>query len=397
MPIGYVTLAYSNPSTTITPSTGLTATCDASTFAQQAGGTGTYTFTYSGTSWQYAAADTTLSNWGITITSGTPTTSSTLQVLFTASETTIASIETYAYNQNGYDVNAFTTVSGALVGRDGRNGVDGKDGKNGAPGPQGPAGVGIPTGGLTGQVLAKSSNANYATKWTTMASTALFDGGEAGMTLVKNSSADLDFSWGRVSGVPSGGTAGQVLKKNSSTDQDCSWGSVEALPQGGETGQVLVKLSNSNYNVGWSSMPNTMTLLNKSNFKIDSYFVGVVNGYTGLTLEQFINSSGINSSADDGAAVISTYWSSQECKVTNSGNSAIAFRLNEITSETPMHFMQLEAETTGTVAFSYSIDGGTTFTSINKSTATQIESSSLIIKIQLQPTAVISNVAILVK
>lgn len=397
VPIGYVTLAYSNPSTTITPSTGLTATCDASTFAQQAGGTGTYTFTYSGTSWQYASADTTLSNWGITITSGTPTTSSTLQVLFTASETTIASIETYAYNQNGYDVNAFTTISGALVGRDGRNGVDGKDGKNGAPGPQGPAGVGIPTGGLTGQVLAKSSNANYATKWTTMASTALFDGGEAGMTLVKNSSADLDFGWGRVSGVPSGGTAGEVLKKNSSTDQDCSWGSVEALPQGGETGQVLVKLSNSNYNVGWTSMPNTMTLLNKSNFKIDSYFVGVVNSYTGLTLEQFINSSGINSSADDGATVISTYWSSQECKVTNSGNSAIAFRLNEITSETPMHFMQLEAETTGTVAFSYSIDGGTTFTSINKSTATQIESSSLIIKIQLQPTAVISNVAILVK
>ena len=397
VPIGYVTLAYSDPSTTIIPSEGLTATCNASTFAQQAGETGTYTFTYNGTSWTYLTADTTLSDWGITITSGTPTNGSTLQVIFEASESTISSIETYPLNQNGYNVNAFTNISGALVGRDGRDGVNGKDGKNGAPGPQGPAGVGIPTGGLTGQVLAKSSNANYATKWTTMASTALFDGGEAGMTLVKNSSADLDFSWGRVSGVPSGGTTGQVLKKNSSTDQDCSWGSVEALPQGGETGQVLVKLSNSNYNVGWTSMPNTMTLLNKSNFKIDSYFVGVVNSYTGLTLEQFINSSGINSTADDGATVISTYYSSQECKVTNSSNNTIAFRLNEITTTNPIRTMQIEAETTGTVAFSYSTNGGTTFTSINKSTATQIESSSLIIKIQLQAAAVISNVAILVK
>ena len=397
VPIGYVTLAYTNPSASATASQGLTVTCTASTFAQQASGTGTYTFTYNGSAWTYLEAETTLSNWGITITAGTPASGNTIVVVFTASTSTVSSIETYAYNQNGYDVNAFTTISGALVGRDGRNGVDGKDGKNGAPGAKGDPGVGIPTGGLKGAVLAKNSNANYDTKWTTMASTALFDGGEAGMTLVKNSSADLDFGWGRVSGVPSGGTAGQVLKKNSSTDQDCSWGSVEALPQGGETGQVLVKLSNSNYNVGWTSMPNTMTLLTKSNFKIDSYFVGVVNSYTGLTLEQFINSSGINSTADDGATVISTYYSSQECKVTNSSDSAIAFRLNEITTTNPIRTMQIEAETTGTVAFSYSTDGGTTFTSINKSTATQIESSSLIIKIQLQAAAAISNVAILVK
>lgn len=35
----------------------------------------------------------------------------------------------------------------------------------GAQGPQGPAGEGVPTGGLTGQILSKNSNTNYDTKW----------------------------------------------------------------------------------------------------------------------------------------------------------------------------------------------------------------------------------------
>ncbi len=35
----------------------------------------------------------------------------------------------------------------------------------GPTGPTGPAGVGIPTGGTTGQILRKTSNANYATEW----------------------------------------------------------------------------------------------------------------------------------------------------------------------------------------------------------------------------------------
>lgn len=38
----------------------------------------------------------------------------------------------------------------------------------GLTGPQGPAGVGIATGGTTGQVLAKASNANYDTEWVTV-------------------------------------------------------------------------------------------------------------------------------------------------------------------------------------------------------------------------------------
>ena len=52
-------------------------------------------------------------------------------------------------------------------------------------------------------------------------------------------------------GVPSGGTTGQVLKKASNTNYDTEWGSVEALPTGGTTGQVLAKASNTSYDVEW--------------------------------------------------------------------------------------------------------------------------------------------------
>lgn len=38
-------------------------------------------------------------------------------------------------------------------------------GDTGETGPQGPAGVGVPTGGTTGQVLVKKSNSNYDTEW----------------------------------------------------------------------------------------------------------------------------------------------------------------------------------------------------------------------------------------
>lgn len=54
-------------------------------------------------------------------------------------------------------------------------------------------------------------------------------------------------------GVPTGGTTGQVLKKKSNTNYDTEWGSVEALPTGGTTGQALVKHSNSNYDVEWAN------------------------------------------------------------------------------------------------------------------------------------------------
>lgn len=60
----------------------------------------------------------------------------------------------------------------------------------------GPAGPGVATGGTTGQYLTKSSNANYATNWTTLPN-------------------DL----------PTGGTTGQVLTKTSSTNYEVNWSS----------------------------------------------------------------------------------------------------------------------------------------------------------------------------
>lgn len=53
------------------------------------------------------------------------------------------------------------------TGATGAAGVDGADGADGATGPQGPAGQGVPAGGTTGQVLAKSSATDYATEWVT--------------------------------------------------------------------------------------------------------------------------------------------------------------------------------------------------------------------------------------
>lgn len=48
-------------------------------------------------------------------------------------------------------------------------------------------------------------------------------GGTQGQVLTKLSSAEGDFDWENVDGLPSGGTVGQVLTKQSSTDGDATW------------------------------------------------------------------------------------------------------------------------------------------------------------------------------
>jgi Collagen triple helix repeat (20 copies) len=69
---------------------------------------------------------------------------------------------------NGVD--GATGPAGA-TGAPGPTGPQGVKGDTGLTGPTGPAGtpgsngVGVPTGGTTGQVLAKSSNVDYATAW----------------------------------------------------------------------------------------------------------------------------------------------------------------------------------------------------------------------------------------
>jgi len=53
-----------------------------------------------------------------------------------------------------------------LRGPPGKQGKRGEDGKNGLHGAPGSSGVGVPPGGLTGEVLTKLSNNSYDTYWT---------------------------------------------------------------------------------------------------------------------------------------------------------------------------------------------------------------------------------------
>ena len=65
------------------------------------------------------------------------------------------------------DLYAMGALNGA-DGKDGTNGRDGIDGINGIDGKDGKDGVGVPAGGLTGQVLAKKSDADFDTEWITL-------------------------------------------------------------------------------------------------------------------------------------------------------------------------------------------------------------------------------------
>jgi len=64
-----------------------------------------------------------------------------------------------------------------VAGATGATGPQGATGAAGSQGATGATGQGVPTGGTTGQVLAKSSNANYATEWVTVSGA----GGEPGI------------------------------------------------------------------------------------------------------------------------------------------------------------------------------------------------------------------------
>ena len=314
VPVGYVTAEYLDPIATaeITSETITAVTVNATTFKSKVDGDGIYNFIYDTDHWVLEETTVTLNTYGISIT-GTPTDGDIISVSYSIGTLTVTNVEQYPINQNGYNVNIYTKNTAALTGKDGRDGQDGKngrDGKNGAPGAQGPAGVGVPTGGTTGQALVKINNANYNTTWATLATvpsggttgqalvktsdstgayawgtvqslpiggttgqvlakssdsnydvtwtdsltSSIFNGGTAGQTLIKNSSTNLDFSWGTLEALPSGGNTGQVLAKSSNNDYDASWTTAYYIPSGGTTGQALVKINGDNYNVEWSTL-----------------------------------------------------------------------------------------------------------------------------------------------
>lgn len=64
-------------------------------------------------------------------------------------------------------------------------------------------------------------------------------GGTTGQVLAKVSNADYDFAWASTHYIPAGGTTGQVLTKNSSTDYDVSWATPSAGGGGGASSFYL--------------------------------------------------------------------------------------------------------------------------------------------------------------
>lgn len=71
-------------------------------------------------------------------------------------------------------------------------------------------------------------------------------GGETGQVLAKNSNTDRDTAWVNIpSSIPNGGTTGQVLAKNSDTDKDVAWvnaGGGDFLPLAGGTMQGAINM-----------------------------------------------------------------------------------------------------------------------------------------------------------
>ena len=124
----------------------------------------------------------------------------------------------------------------------------------GKTGPQGPAGPGVATGGTTGQVLAKKSNANYDTEWinnsgggsTVSVNVGKTTTGEPETNASVTNSGDetnvvLNFTIPRGATGPAGkqGPAGATGPAG------------HGVATGGTTGQVLAKKSNANYDTEW--------------------------------------------------------------------------------------------------------------------------------------------------
>lgn len=97
------------------------------------------------------------------------------------------------------------------------------------------AAVGVPPGGLAGQYLAKTSNADYATGWTVPAA------------------------------VPAGGTAGQFLVKNSSTNYDAVWATLAAVAVSGAYSDLsgLPTIPAAQVSSDWTAVSGVAQILNK--------------------------------------------------------------------------------------------------------------------------------------
>ena len=88
------------------------------------------------------------------------------------------------------------------TGATGATGPQGPQGEQGEQGEQGPAGIGVPSGGTTNQILAKTDNLDYNTKWMDLsAANTSFD--NTGLTYIDESDVqgaleDVDYELGEI-------------------------------------------------------------------------------------------------------------------------------------------------------------------------------------------------------
>ena len=117
---------------------------------------------------------------------------------------------------------------------------------------------GLPTGGSTGQVLAKVSDDAYDAAWAD--ANGIPAGGNANQVLRKKTNNDYSVEWADPNGLPVGGSAGQYLKKTGTADGAAEWSDINGvLPKGGSSGQVLIKDSGyTDYSVKWGDIPGAL-------------------------------------------------------------------------------------------------------------------------------------------
>lgn len=107
-------------------------------------------------------------------------------------------------------------------GAEGPAGKDGAPGADGEPGPQGPAGPGLPSGGTTGQLIRKSGTDDYQTEWFTPSYASQEDLNEASERIGEANEAIQEINNGPVQHLK-GGLTGQILKKTGDADYEYGW------------------------------------------------------------------------------------------------------------------------------------------------------------------------------
>ena len=136
----------------------------------------------------------------------------------------------------------------------------GATGPQGPQGPIGPAGVGVPTGGTTGQILSKISNVDYQTQWTSVGSGTVTSvsgsGGTTGLTLSGGPITSTGtLTLGGTLNVASGGTGASTLTGYLIGNGTSAFTAVSTIPTTALSGTITnAQLANSSITIGSTSI-----------------------------------------------------------------------------------------------------------------------------------------------